>query len=79
MQKVYLIQYIDFTNKIYIHIQTESIVMMTIDIRLHFCQICLELQNPFTMWQNSLKISSDLVPNAISNYALTINSPNFQI
>ena len=56
MQKLYLIQYIDFTNKLYIHIQTESIVMMTIDIRLHFCKILLELQNPFTMLQINVKI-----------------------
>ena len=56
MQKLYLIQYIDFTNKIYIQIQTDSIVMMTIGIRLHFCQICLEFQNPFTMLQINVKI-----------------------
>ena len=46
---------------------------MTIDIRLHFSKICLELQNPFTMLQINVKIWNDLVPYTISNQAITIN------
>ena len=40
MQKRCLTQYIDFSNKIYIRS-----ILITMNVRLHVCQIYLELQN----------------------------------